>query len=167
MDYASFPLFRKLNATQVRNFVTACEPITFPPGTLFIEQSDPGDRMYLVFSGEVQIFVADSNGGEKELVVIHAPAVIGEMELLTGDVRSASVRARTEVEALMVEFGAVQSRLDDGDPATLKVFYQIARVLAYRLAAMDKKIAEIQVNGDARFDDLHAFQQKLVKEWTV
>ena len=167
-SYKSFPVFRLLNSTQIDNFVSACEEITIPPGTVFIEQGEPGDRLYLVMSGESQVFLNHDGGEEQELVVLRSPAVIGEMEMLTGSPRSASVRAKTELRALLIDFDVLQRRIQDGDPATLKVFYQIARVLAHRLAAMNEKMAELrQLPEIARIDDLHAFQQQLVNEWTV
>lgn len=167
MDYKDYPLFKMLNATQVDNFVSACGEITFRPNTTFIEQGDPGDRMYLVISGDLRVFLEKPGGGEQELVTIQAPAVIGEIEMLTGDPRAASVKSLNEVRALEVRYEVLRRRIADGDPATLKVFFLIGRVLAHRLAAMNKKIAELgQKSSKVRLDDLHAFQQKLVNEWT-
>jgi CRP-like cAMP-binding protein len=167
MDYKDYPLFKLLNATQVDNFVSACGEITFRPNTTFIEQGDPGDRMYLVLSGELRVFLDKPGGGEQDLVTMQAPAVIGEIEMLTGDPRAASVKSLSEVRALEVRYDVLRRRIEDGDPATLKVFFQIGRVLACRLAAMNKKIAELgQKSSKVRLDDLHAFQQKLVNEWT-
>lgn len=167
-DYLDFPLFKMLNATQVANFVAACSEIAFRPGTVFIEQQEPGDRMYLVLSGEIQVFLERSGGDEQELVRIQAPAVIGEIEMLTGDRRAASVKSLTEVRALEMPYDALEQRIADGDPATLKVFFQIGRVLARRLAAMNEKIAELgRRSSEVRLDDLQAFQQQLVNEWTL
>ena len=52
--YRSFPLFRTLNATQLRNFVAACEPIPFASGDTFIRQASRGDRIYFIGEGEVR-----------------------------------------------------------------------------------------------------------------
>ena len=103
--------------------------------------------------------------------MIHAPAVIGEMEALTGEARAASVQATTDVDSLTMPFVELHSRVSDGDPATLKVISQVARVVARRLAAMDQKIADILREGQGkdtvRVSDLQDFQQQLADEWTV
>jgi hypothetical protein len=77
------------------------------------------------------------------------------------------VRARTSVHGLAVDFDGFFHRLQDGDPASLRVFFHITQVLARRLAAMNQKFAELdQQDPGARFDEMREFQQKLMTEWT-
>lgn len=168
MTAEDFPLFKALNPTQLGNFVAACETAQIPAGQTFIEQAGSGDRLYFLLEGTVRVFVTRPNGEPRDLVTISAPAVIGEMEALTGEQRAASVRAETDVAGLALPFATFHARIADGDPATLKVVHQMSRVLARRLAAMDHKLAELELQSDVvRIGDLHAFQQKLLDEWTV
>lgn len=168
MNIESFPLFKGLDETQIESFVAACQEITLAAGTTFIEEGSQGDRLYLVLAGEVQVFVAGPGGDEQELVVIRAPAVIGEIEALTGVSRAASVRTRSELVALELLFETLFERLEQRDPAMIRVFIQIARVVARRLAAMNRKFAELEQSSSlVHVGDLRAFQEKLVNEWTV
>ena len=73
-----------------------------------------------------------------------------------------SCRPRVEIP-----FEALRVRLTDGDPGTLKVFYNVATVLAHRLAAMDKKLSEVADDTPERTADLVAFHNKLYGEWNI
>ena len=168
MDAQSFPLFKLLNDTQRKNFLADCEEVTFATDTVMIEQGSEGTCIFFVLEGDLEVFVTHDSGREQELVTIRAPAVIGEMEALTGDRRAASVRCRGHVRALSMGFEELHQRLLDGDPATLKVFFQIARVVAHRLAVMNKKLAEIGNSvSTGVVDDLRVFHEQLINDWTL
>jgi len=167
-SYRDFPLFRKLGDGEIAGFVAACEAIELPAGQTFIRQGEEGKRIFFVTAGEMEVFYVDDEGDEHELALLTAPAVVGEMEFLTRETRTASVRARTPVVALTLGFDRLFEQLQAGDPATVRVFFHITQVLARRLEAMDRKFAELnQQAPGARFDEMRAFQQKLMTEWTV
>lgn len=169
MDPADFPVFKRLNPTQLENFVAACREVDLARGEVVIEQGSSGSCFYFVLSGSVEVYLGDpASGEEHEIVTLQAPAVIGEMEALTGERRAANVRVVTPVRALALDFATFQKRVDDGDPATLKVVFQIACVLARRLAMMDRKLAELGDDTPAAvaIGDLRTFQRKLADEWT-
>ncbi len=62
-------------------------------------QGEPGNVMYLIESGHVEV-VRREGGQELILAELGGGQVVGEMALLTGDVRSATVRALSNVELL-------------------------------------------------------------------
>jgi CRP-like cAMP-binding protein len=165
-DFTDFPVFRGLNATQVENFIGACTDAARTEGEALIQEGDHEDHVYLLYEGQVAILV-DGPDGPRELAAVSAPAVLGEMEFLTGEPRSASVVARTPVRTLEIRFDTLRARLEDGDPGTLKIFYNVATVLAHRLAAMDKKLSEMASDAPDRTADLVAFQHKLFGEWNI
>jgi len=166
--YRDFPLFRKLDAGQVAGFVAACEEIELAEGETFIRQGEEGKKIFFITIGEMEVFYVDDEGEEHQLALLAAPAVVGEMEFLTRETRTACVRTRTAVRGLSLTFERLFDRLQSGDPATVRVFFHITQVLARRLEAMDRKFAELnQQAPGARFDEMRAFQQKLMTEWTV
>ena len=168
MEPKDFPLFSLLNGTQLKNFLADCQEVQFPARQVFIEQGTEGDSIFFVLEGDLEVFVPLPNGREQELVTIRAPAVIGEIEALTGETRAASVRSQGPVHALSMTFEDLHNRLLDGDPATLKVFFQIARVVAHRLSVMNKKLAEIGSSvSTGAVDDLRIFHEQLINDWTV
>lgn len=66
-------------------------------GELIIKEGDPGDEMYVVNSGEFAVLKRDENGVQHEVLTYSAAgAAFGELSLMYGEPRAASVKARTE-----------------------------------------------------------------------
>jgi len=166
--YRDFPLFRQLDDAEIAGFVAACEEFELDEGQTFIRQGDRGQKLFFITRGEMEVFYLDDEGDEHQLALLAAPAVVGEMEFLTRETRTANVRTKSPVAGLSIGFERMFEQMEGGDPATVRVFFHITQVLARRLEAMDRKFAEL--NGQApgaRFDEMRAFQQKLMTEWTV
>ncbi|NOX63385.1 MAG: cyclic nucleotide-binding domain-containing protein [Chloroflexi bacterium] len=71
---------------------TMLEPMVIASGQTLMEQGEPGDSMYVVVSGRLQVYVRRD---EEEVLVgeVGRGEVVGEMALLTSEPRSATVRA--------------------------------------------------------------------------
>lgn len=82
----------------------------FSQGTVLFRQDDPGDRVFLIRSGLVEIF-ADSGGVRRRLNLRARGEIIGEMALLDGLGRSATAVARTHVKALSLDANSWQQLL--------------------------------------------------------
>jgi CRP-like cAMP-binding protein len=165
-DFKDFPLYAELDDEQRESLLALCGEVAVSAGDTFIHQGESGDRIYFVAEGEVSVFFTTEDGEEEELARLTAPAVVGEMEVFTGDARAASVRARTPVRAAALSFEALRSRLEAGEPVFVKVFLRIVQVIVRRLAAMNRKFAELVHSPEPRFHELRDFQQKLLNDWT-
>lgn len=101
MDDVAFlralPVFRTLEADEVTRLLAEAERRTYAPGTRIVRRGDPGDGMYIVREGAVQVPVVDGTG-ERRLTAYLGPGdFFGEMALLTGGPRAADVVADGEV----------------------------------------------------------------------
>lgn len=106
-------LFSELGATELEALARAVTPRTCPPGTALIRESEPGDLFFVILRGEVKVFVDSPDGREVVLSHLQAGDFFGEMALLEGETRSASVTALTDCELVMLaraEFLAVLAR---------------------------------------------------------
>ena len=76
----------------------------YGPGQVVFEQGDQGDRLYIVKSGALEVLASFSDGADPVPVAYLGPGeVLGELALLTGSPRSASVRAPEHAELFTVE----------------------------------------------------------------
>ncbi|MBV6657533.1 MAG: Crp/Fnr family transcriptional regulator [Devosiaceae bacterium] len=62
-------------------------------GEMLFMAGDPGDSMYAVLEGSLKVIVVSAEGSEQLLAIIGPGHVVGEMALLDGQPRSASVQA--------------------------------------------------------------------------
>lgn len=92
-------LFQNLPAGEVSRLVPVICEETFAPGEMIMRQNEPGDRLLLIESGEVEILDEPRN---RVIDLLSAGNVVGEMALITGDPRSASVRAKSEVKGWVI-----------------------------------------------------------------
>jgi CRP-like cAMP-binding protein len=157
-------VFQHLNATQIANFTGACQDRHYKAGDELIHRGGTGDKVFFLRQGTVRVFLPAVENGE--LAVLEAPAVVGEMELLTGKPRSASVVAVTDVHALAMPFETMQKRMRDGDAATLKILANFSVVLAQRLSATLDQLMRLEKGEAVRSDELQDFRKKLFADWS-
>ncbi len=166
MELDKLPAFAGLSEAEVEGFVAACAKQTLKAGQQVITQEQPVANMYFVYDGKLRVFIAVRKR-EHELATLNAPSVFGEMELFTGGVGPANVTAVVETRALVMSHVAFRTRLDRADAAALKITRNFARVLAYRLSATDRKIAELLAKDGPATKELQNLKQKLFGEWNV
>ncbi|MGH7322279.1 MAG: cyclic nucleotide-binding domain-containing protein, partial [Candidatus Rokuibacteriota bacterium] len=90
----------------------------FPAATVVVRQGEAGDSLFVVVSGRVRVTVTSLDGGpERLLAIIGVGDYFGELSLLTGAPRSATVRALDDTELLILTREALRPILLS-DPAT-------------------------------------------------
>jgi len=107
---------------EVRHLVEAAlEPVSYPYGTAVVREGEPSDALYVVISGRARAVKGAEGGREVSLDVLGPGDSFGEMGLLTGAPRAATVRASEPVEALRLD-GVVFRALVASDPRVRESF---------------------------------------------
>jgi small-conductance mechanosensitive channel/CRP-like cAMP-binding protein len=86
------PLFQCLSDDQIDNLVKQSDLNHFGRGERVIEEGAEGESMFILLRGTAQVSVSE-NGSTIPVATMHAGDCFGEMSLLTGEKRSATVRA--------------------------------------------------------------------------
>jgi CRP/FNR family cyclic AMP-dependent transcriptional regulator len=84
----------------------------FPAGAVLFVAGDPAHEALVLLSGEVKVSVGSTEGKEIVLEVFEAGALLGELSVIDGKPRSATVTALTPVEVLAVAAGSFNEFLD-------------------------------------------------------
>ena len=96
------PLLGTLGQRVQQELLAAAEPISLRAQEWLFREGDPVDRLFFVVSGRLRVSV--ERDGEQRLVRLVGPgAAIGELAVLTGTRRSASVQAARDSELLEIE----------------------------------------------------------------
>ena len=85
----------------------------FAAGEPVVEQGALADSLYVVDSGELAVLVDDGDGARVEVGTLSAGDAFGEMALLTGEPRTATVQARTEASLYRIDKDALAPLLKD------------------------------------------------------
>jgi CRP-like cAMP-binding protein len=84
----------------------------FPAGAVLFVAGDQAHDALVLLSGEVKVSVGSADGKEIVLEVFEAGALLGELSVIDGGARSATVTALTPVEVLSVSAGSFNDFLD-------------------------------------------------------
>ncbi|HUN67965.1 MAG TPA: cyclic nucleotide-binding domain-containing protein [Burkholderiales bacterium] len=129
-------LCRALSAVELDAIAAIVETREIAAGGELFREGDPGDGLYLIVAGEVNVFKR-SPGGEHSLAKLGAGGVLGEMSLVTSEARSATGRALIDTRVLYLPAARFRALLEAGAIAAHKIVAAIAEVLARRLATMN------------------------------
>ena len=88
----SIPIFSPLPGPSLESLATRLVPLRVDPGTVIVREGDPGDRFYMLAEGTVGVTTHEQSLGELE-----AGAYFGEIALIRGVPRTATVTALTPV----------------------------------------------------------------------
>jgi signal transduction histidine kinase len=132
------PLFAGLAEADLALLYQQAEPITIEPGDLLIEEGAPGDALFVLLDGELQ--VSKRSGSHDVKVDVRVTGeVIGEMSLLDNSPRSASIRSLTESHLLKVSKGAFERVLSTSPAAALATLHIFVARLRQNEALLHEK----------------------------
>jgi CRP/FNR family transcriptional regulator, cyclic AMP receptor protein len=84
-------LFRDLSEQQLDQISKISKKEVYSKGDTICKQGNPGDAMYVIATGQVEINVRDNNGNSYPALYLGAGQLVGEMALVDEGTRSASV----------------------------------------------------------------------------
>jgi CRP-like cAMP-binding protein len=96
---AQTSVFGALDAPDLAALAAACRARRFAPGAVLFHVEDPGDTLYVIRSGQVKV-VLETPGADHILCLCGPGDCLGELSLLDGKPRSATVIAIDALEAL-------------------------------------------------------------------
>ncbi len=100
---AEVPFFQLLDDEE-RNFLAGeLDIVQYRAGDMVFSYGDPGDAMFVIRTGEVEVFFKDDTGGRILLETAREGDFFGELSLLDNGPRTASVVVTRDVEALKVD----------------------------------------------------------------
>jgi CRP-like cAMP-binding protein len=155
-------LFENQPAEVIRAVLAQGQLLEFGPGEVVFRQGEEGDRLFVVNSGVLEVVATPTDGSDPTVVAyLGTGEVIGELALLTGSPRSATVRSPEHAVLFAVE-KAVFLDLMDVLPAFSR---NLCVVLAKRLETTTLKVPRAsgkQLQGNLRYFDLATVIQTLI-----
>jgi CRP/FNR family transcriptional regulator, cyclic AMP receptor protein len=128
---AEVPLFSTLTRRQLRSVAANCSEAHFRPGEVLVREMEAGQNLLVITAGSAKVL-----RGGKDIASVGPGEVIGEMSLIDGEPRSATIVAEREVDAFLLYGTAFRKLLADHPEMTLNLLLaQTARLRALDVRA--------------------------------
>jgi CRP/FNR family transcriptional regulator len=131
------PLFSQLEQGELVRFSRVAVPRSFPSGTRVFHEGDHSDACYIVRSGDFRVTREHPDGRAITLANLGRGDIFGELAMLDGEVRSASVEALSDGELLALPAADVRALLARHPGITVKLVAALVR----RLRSANERIA--------------------------
>ena len=89
----TIPIFAGLKAVALSEIAAAVQEMGFRAGDIIVREGEPGNRMFIIHSGRVEVVKHLAQLHETVLAVLGPKDFLGEMSIIECVARSASVRA--------------------------------------------------------------------------
>jgi len=113
-------------------------------GEILFRMGDEGDAAYIVDSGTLDVYIEHDDGSELLLNEIAQGELVGEMALIDGRKRSASVRARSASMVTRISQAQLQERLERADPVIQLLLASTVERLRQRLEPEVPALAPVE-----------------------
>jgi CRP-like cAMP-binding protein len=133
------PLFSHLKDAQLKEIGARCRKVRFKKGSVIFHKTDMSTDLYIVESGNLKAVLTDDEGDEMLLARFQQGAFFGELSLLDGKGRSATIVADSDTELSVLGQADLLGLLDK-DP---KIAIGLITTLVERLRKADEKIESL------------------------
>lgn len=130
---SSIELFRHLDDSERRVLAQTARRTPFGRAEVITRQGAKANWLYVLSKGDVEVRVTSNGDTDRRVAVLHSPSFFGEMALMTGQPREATVVALNEVECLRIDKADFQGILQRR-PAIAE---RISEILAARRVELD------------------------------
>jgi CRP/FNR family transcriptional regulator len=124
---ARVPLFTGLSEQELQRIAQVAVGRSFPKGARVFHEGDRSDACYIVSSGEVRVTREHSDGRAITLATLGPGEIVGELAMLDGEVRSASVEALSDLELLAIPAPDMRGLLERNASITAKLVIALTR----------------------------------------
>jgi ATP-binding cassette subfamily B protein len=109
----TFPILENLDRDHLAELAPFFATDTFPPGREIVRQNDPGDKFYIIARGKVEVWrTEEQSGSTRRVAVLQDGDFFGEITLITGFPRTATVRTVTSCTCISLTRGHFNRMLD-------------------------------------------------------
>jgi CRP/FNR family transcriptional regulator, cyclic AMP receptor protein len=119
-------LFSELSAEELDKVARVAVPRRYPGGSIILREGDPGDTCYVVRAGTARVVRQHADGRAITLTNLGPGEIFGELAMFGGDVRSATVEAVDDLQAVAILAGDLKRLLGEHPEIAVKLLGALA-----------------------------------------
>lgn len=133
-------IFKDLDDAELAQFAEVCKPQEYQSGEYVFREGEPGNRLFLIVSGEVRISRNIPGSGEEALAVLKPGSLFGEMAVFDRSERSTDAISNGGTKVLTISRADFEMVLDFNRELAYKVLWSVVRLLSTRLRSTNDSL---------------------------
>ena len=93
--FAALPLLRELDAKSIGEIADEIQWFSVPSGTVLYSHGEAADGLYIIINGAFGVYAPQAGGGSHSIGELAAGQIAGDMEVISGKVRSTTIRRQS------------------------------------------------------------------------
>jgi signal transduction histidine kinase len=155
--------FRDLKDHEIQRISELCEETEFRPGDIIVQEGTPGDKFFIVLSGQVEVWQSYDKG-TGDLLAVHGPGhLFGEMALVDEEPRSASVVARTAGHMLYLTREQFHDVLTESPSVALSVTRSLSAMVRKSNQSYVERLRSRNRQLEEAYRNLQEAQEELLR----
>lgn len=136
------PMFEKLDPSELQEIIHIVEVEHHQAGEIIFKEGDAGDAWFVLYSGKVDVLKHGATG-EKKITELGPQACFGEISILDGSPRSATILDAEDSVVLRVPRDAFGELLANDHLVAYKLLHEMAILLAERQRTTTLRLSEL------------------------
>ncbi|MBN1149333.1 MAG: Crp/Fnr family transcriptional regulator [Anaerolineales bacterium] len=128
-----FFCFRDFSDAQREAIAQLTTAVCYPPGYVLFEEGKPGERIYLLSSGQIEVLYNIGEGAPTRVDQVSAKEIIGCCTLVPPYVNTSTARSLTDIEVLEIEADALRNLMHEDCPLGFAIQQEVIRLLQDRV----------------------------------
>ena len=155
--------FRDLKDHEIQRISELCEETEFRPGEVVVREGTPGDKFFIVLSGQVEVWKSYDTGAG-DLLAVHGPGhLFGEMALVDEEPRSASIVARTAGHMLSLTREQFRDVLTESPSVALSVTRSLSAMVRKSNESYVERLRSRNRQLEEAYRNLQEAQEELLR----
>ena len=134
-ELAQVPIFRRAGVGELEQLGSVAKRESFKPNTVVFFQGDRADKVYVILSGSAKVYQQAEDGKQKIIGILGPGEIFGELTLLDGRERSATVETIDQTEMLSIahrDFHALATKNPE-------ILWRVMEVLCERIRGLNEE----------------------------
>ena len=145
-DIVRSPLFSDFSSAELLAVIGGLRLLTFEAGDIVITEGEPGDSLFVLTTGRVKAFVHNPAGRHVQVREMEEGEFFGEISILTGKPRTATVTAASRLELLELDRATLDA-MTPGHPGVVRILTAFCH---QRAGSADEALVRGMAFGSAR-----------------
>lgn len=124
---AGIPIFSGMKREDLERIARGARECTYSNGEIIIREGEPGSKLFVVVSGEVEVIKNLGKKHQRTLRIFGPKSYFGEMALIDQLIRSASVVARSEVKLLVLDHFNLYQEIERSPQLAMELLQLLSR----------------------------------------